>query len=83
MIRKNQQLLNILNAMLDIGLLIAAYMLSAWLWLDVIRHNGNMAEVNGHTLWLSLLYALGTALLLAVLGFYNTTRTRRVGKSWR
>ncbi len=80
MIRKNQQLLNILNAVLDIGLLIAAYMLSAWLWLDVIRHNGNMAEVNGHTLWLSLLYALGTALLLAVLGFYNTTRTRRVRK---
>ena len=78
MIRKNQQLLNMLNVVLDIGLLIAAYMLSAWLWLDVVAHNGNMASLRGETVLLALLYALGAVIVLSLLGFYNTTRTRRI-----
>ena len=79
MIRKNQAFLNRVNILADILLVILAYMLASWLRLDFLDGSkGNMAAISGKTLLLAVAYALVLSFLLSVLGFYNTTRTRRL-----
>ncbi len=79
MIRKNQAFLNRVNILADILLVIIAYMLASWLRLDFLDGSkGNMAAISGKTLLLAMAYALVLSFLLSVLGFYNTTRTRRL-----
>ena len=54
-------------------------MLASWLRLDFLDGSkGNMAAISGKTLLLAVAYALVLSFLLSVLGFYNTTRTRRL-----
>ena len=39
MIRRNQAFLNRLNVLLDLLLVIAAYMLASWFWLGLLEHS--------------------------------------------
>ncbi len=79
MIRKNQEFLNRVNIILDMLLVIASYMLASWLRLDFLDGDStNMAGISDKTLLLAIAYSLMLFFLLSILGFYNTTRTRRL-----
>ena len=82
MIRRNQTFLNHLNVLLDMLLVIGAFMLASWFWIDVMGgSDANMAALSLRTLALSCIYALGLLFLLSLMGFYSTTRTRRL--TWK
>lgn len=82
MLRKNQAFLNRLNILLDMLLAVASYILASWLWLDVFGgDSNNMAALSGKTILLSCIYGVLLVLVLALMGFYNTTRTRKL--SWK
>ena len=77
MIRKNQIFLNRVNMLLDILLVVAAYVLAAWIWIDLLgAQDTNMAALSGTSILLSCIYALVVHLLLSGFNFYVTTRTR-------
>ena len=79
MIRRNQAFLNKVNILLDMLLVVAAYVVSSWLRLDFFDgQESNMAAVSGKTVMLAFAYSLVLFMLLSLLGFYNTTRTRRL-----
>ena len=79
MIRKNQEFLNRVNILLDMMLVIISYLFASWLRLDIFDGSGdNMAAVNSRTILLAIAYSLVLFLLLSLMGFYNTTRTRRL-----
>ena len=78
MIRKNQKFLNNVNIILDMLFVVLAYILASWLRLDFLDGGGNMATVSGKTILLAFAYALMLFFLLSLMGFYNTTRTRRL-----
>ena len=82
MIRRNQAFLNHLNVLIDWMIVIAAYVLSSWIWINLLEGDSrNLAALSGHTLLLSALYALVVFILLSMMDFYSTTRTRRL--SWK
>ncbi len=79
MIRRNQAFLNKLNILLDMMVTVAAYILASWIWLILLDgEETNMAAISGRTVLLAFTYSLLLFLLLSVMGFYNTTRTRRL-----
>lgn len=79
MIRKNQEFLNKVNIILDMLLVIAAYLFASWLRLDIFDGmENNMAAISGKTILLAVAYSLVLFFILSLLGFYNTTRTRRL-----
>ena len=79
MIRKNQEFLNRVNILLDMSLVIISYLFASWLRLDIFDGSGdNMAAVNSRTILLAIAYSLVLFLLRSLMGFYNTTRTRRL-----
>lgn len=79
MIKKNQAFLNRVNILLDMLLVVCAYVLASWLRFDFLGGSGkNMAVVSGRTILLAFAYSLVLFFLLSVMGFYNTTRTRRL-----
>ena len=79
MIRKNQEFLNRVNILLDMLLVIISYLFASWLRLDIFDGSGdNMAAVSSRTIVLAVAYSLVLFLLLSLMGFYNTTRTRRL-----
>ena len=79
MIRRNQEFLNRVNMLLDMLLVIAAYILASWFRLSVLDGRGdNMAALSGRTLLLAVGFAVVVFFLLSIFGFYNTTRTRRL-----
>ena len=82
MIRKNQEFLNRLNQLGDILLVIGCYAFASWFWLVAKRGDANnMAMISGKTLLISLVYASALSVLFMSLGFYSTSRTKRL--SWR
>ena len=82
MIRKNQEFLNRVNIILDMLLVICSYMLASWIRLDFLDgQRDNMAAVNGKTVLLASTYSVVLFLLLSLMGFYNTTRARKL--SWK
>ncbi len=79
MIRRNQAFLNKVNILLDMLLVVAAYVAASWLRLDFLDgQESNMAAVSGKTVMLAFAYSLVLFMLLSLMGFYNTTRTRRL-----
>ena len=82
MIQRNQAFLNRVNIILDMLLVIAAYMLASWLRLDFFDGDStNMAGISEKTLLLAIAYSIMLFFLLSMFGFYNTTRTRKL--SWK
>ena len=79
MIRKNQEFLNRVNILLDMLLVIISYVFASWLRLDIFDGmEDNMAAISGKTILLAIAYSLVLFFILSLLGFYNTTRTRRL-----
>lgn len=85
MIKRNQSFFNIVNMLLDIAVVIVSYILSSYFWLIAVAHDrGNMALwQRGNIMFVALVYALGLWLFLALLGFYNSTRLRRLREKVR
>ena len=82
MIRRNQAFFNRVNIVLDMLLVVSAYAASAWIWIDLVGgYNENMAALSGLSVFLSLVYSVLVYIILSVLGFYVTNRTRRL--SWK
>ena len=75
MIRKNLIFHRRMTALLDGLLVLGAYCLSVWLWLELFRHDRvNVALLRGgfpHMLLIAAVYALFTVLLLALAGVYD------------
>ncbi len=81
MIRRNRQLLSLALALLDGALALGSYCLCAWLWLDLFKRDVNMASVRGghpHMLLMAALFSLFVVLVMAVMGLYDASRTRRL-----
>ncbi len=79
MVRKNQRFLNRISALMDLLLVVLAYMLASWIRLDFFDgQQNNVAAVSGKTVLLALAYAVVLLFILSLLGFYNSTRTRRI-----
>ena len=77
MIRRNQAFLNRLNMLLDMLLVVLAYVISSWVRLHVLNgREDNMAAVSGQNILLSAVYAFVVFFLMGTFGFYSTTRTR-------
>ena len=82
MIKRNQTILNQLNALLDWVLIVVSYVFSAWLYLTILDHDqSNMAALSARSLGIAAAAALGLLLLFALSGFYSATRTRRL--TWK
>ncbi len=85
MIKKNQTLLNRMNAFTDGLLVVVVYLLSSWVWLDLIsKTSTNMANIQnfrGTTAAIVILFACGTVFLLMLLGAYHTSRIHH--RRWR
>ena len=84
MIRKNQAILNRMNQALDILLVMVCYAFSSWFWLVVKEGDiNNMAMANPKTLLVAFIYAVLLSLFFMSLGFYGTSRIRKLGwKLW-
>ena len=68
--------LNRVNIILNMLLVVAAYILASWLRLDFFEgDSGNMAGVSGKTILLAIAYALMLFFLLSMMGF-STPRGR-------
>lgn len=79
MIRKNQEFINKVNNLLDILLVIVSYIFASWFWLDYMKNDeGNMAFISLKTFLLAIAYAIFLFFVMSLLGFYNSTRTRRL-----
>ena len=79
MIRKNQEFLNRVNIILDMLLVVASYLFASWLRLDIFDGmQDNMAVISGKTILLAIVYSFVLFLILSLMGFYNTTRTRKL-----
>lgn len=83
MIRKNQKLMNFLNAVSDGFLVLFAYAFSSWLWLDVIKDDRNMASLDqlGSRMGVTaVIYAVCVVLVLACFHMYRTSRLAKPTK---
>lgn len=83
MIRKNQKLMNFLNAVSDGFLVLFAYAFSSWLWLDVIKDDRNMASLDqlGSRMGITaVIYAVCVVLVLACFHMYRTSRLAKPTK---
>jgi len=85
MIRRNQKLINRLNALSDAGLVLISYLFASWLWLDVVRNTErNMAalsNITGASIVIGMLYALWTVFMLMTFGAYRITRIHRADRT--
>ena len=60
-------------------LVVISYIFAAWFWLDFLKNDDvNMGVISRQTILLAVAYALFLFFLLSMLGFYNSTRTRRL-----
>lgn len=71
--------------LLDIMVVIVSYILASYFWLIAVVHNVNNMALwqRGNIMLVALVYALGLWLFLALLGFYNSTRLKRLREKVR
>ncbi len=81
MIKKNQSQLNRISAVVDFLLVFLAYIVSAWFRLRVLNGSWANQGLSRPMIIASLFYAAALLFVLSVLGFYSTTRVRRL--SWK
>ena len=81
MIKRNQEYLNRLNALIDFLLVFISYLFSAWFRLKVLNGWWENQGLSRPMIIASLFYAAGLLLMLSVLGFYSSTRVRKL--SWK
>ena len=80
-IKRNQNNVNRLNALIDFLLVFLSYLFSAWFRLKVLHGWWENRGLSRPMIIASLFYAAGLLLMLSVLGFYKTTRVRKL--SWK
>ncbi len=81
MIKRNQRFLNIINAVSDGVIVLGTYLLSAWIWLDLVKKDANMASLSNfrHSLApAACIYAVMVVLIYAMFRMYNSLRVRRI-----
>ena len=81
MIKRNQDYINRINAILDFILVFASYLFSAWFRLRVLHGSMRNLGLSRPMILASLFYAAGLLLMLSILGFYNSTRVKKL--SWK
>lgn len=81
MIKRNQDYLNRISALLDFLLVFAAYLFSAWFRLKVLHGWWDNQGLSWPMIIASLFYAAGLLLMLSLLGFYSSTRVKKL--SWK
>lgn len=81
MIKRNQNYLNRLSAVVDFLLVFISYIFSAWFRLKVLHGWWENQGLSRPMILASLFYAAGLLLLLSILGFYSSTRIKKL--SWK
>lgn len=81
MIKQNQTYINRLNAVADFLIVFLSYLFSAWFRLKVLNGWWENQGLSRPMIIASALYAIGLMLMLGALGFYGTTRVRKL--SWK
>ena len=81
MIKRNQEYLNRLNAFIDFLLVFFSYLFSAWFRLKVLHGWWENQGLSRPMIIASAFYAAGLLLMLSALGFYGTTRVKKL--SWK
>ena len=81
MIKRNQDYLNRISAIIDFLLIFIAYMVSAWFRLRVLHGWRGNQGLSIPMIIASLFYAAVLLLVLSILGFYSSTRIKRL--AWR
>jgi len=81
MIKSMQKYLNILNRLLDIGLIVGAYYAAIWLWLTIIKEDTTSIILKMDGVWMfALLFAAIAVLAYQVMGLYDSLRARPLGR---
>lgn len=78
MIKRNQEYLNRLNAITDFILVFISYLFSAWFRLKVLHGWWENQGLSTPMIIASLFYAAGLLLMLSILGFYSSTRVKKL-----
>ena len=81
MIKRNQTYINRLNALTDFILVFLSYLFSAWFRLKVLHGWWENQGLSRHMILASLFYSAALLIILSALGFYGTTRVRKL--SWK
>lgn len=81
MIKKNQEYLNRISAIIDFLLVFLAYLFSAWFRLRILHGWWKNQGLSRPMILASLFYAAGLLVMLSMLGFYSSTRVRKL--SWK
>ena len=81
MIKRNQEYINRISAIIDFLLVFISYIFSAWFRLKVLHGWWENQGLSRPMIIASLFYAAGLLLMLSILGFYNSTRVRKL--SWK
>ena len=81
MIKRNQEYLNRISAIIDFVLVVISYIFSAWFRLKVLNGWRENQGLSIPMVTASVIYAGGLLLMLSVLGFYSSTRVRKL--SWK
>ena len=81
MIKRNQTYINRLNAATDFLLVFFSYIFSAWFRLKVLHGWYENKGLSAPMILASLFYAAGLLVVLSILGFYSSSRIKRL--SWK
>ena len=78
MIKKNQEYLNRISAAIDFLLVFVAYLFSAWFRLKVLNGWWENQGLSLPMIIASAFYGAGLLLMLSILGFYGSTRVKKL-----
>ena len=80
MSKQLQKFLNLINRLLDIGLIVAALYAAIWFYLTLLKNDTTSIVLAMENVWLiALLFALVAVLTYQVLGLYDALRARPAG----
>ena len=78
MIKRNQTYINRINAFIDFLLVFFSYLFSAWFRLYVLHGSMKNKGLSRPMILASLCYAAGLLIMLSILGFYSSTRVKKI-----
>ena len=81
MIKRNQDYINHLSAFIDFLFVFLSYLFSAWFRLRILHGSVRNQGLSREMIIASIFYAVGLLFMLSLLGFYGTTRIRKL--SWK
>lgn len=81
MIKRNQDHLNRISALIDFLLVFFAYLFSAWFRLKVLHGYWENQGLSRPMIIASLFYSAGLLLMLSIMGFYSSTRVKKL--TWK